>query len=114
MQLINQSTGRLVASQVGLAKTFWQRLKGLLGKKELPPGHGLAITPCYSIHTCFMRFPIDVVFLNKHGKVLHLIEHMTPWHFSPIIWNAVTVIELPFGSLQSSLLKPGDVLIFQK
>jgi len=113
MRIINQTRDKLVASQTILANTFLSRLKGLLGRQKLDPGQALALYPCSSVHTWFMKFAIDVVFLNSQGAVIHLQENLAPWRCSPIIRGAVTVVELPAGGIRSGSILMGDTLVFE-
>ncbi|SHE87710.1 DUF192 domain-containing protein [Desulforamulus putei] len=112
MQIINRSKEKVIANTVMMADTFWLRLKGLLGRKGLPAGEALVLYPCSSVHTCFMRFAIDVVFLNRQGKVVYQQENLVPWRFSPMVRDAVAVVELPLGSIKASGIEPGDTLAF--
>ena len=83
-----------------------------MGRKALAPGEGLWIEPCSSIHTCFMRFPIDVVFLDEKLSVVRVIASMKPWRFSTWVWKARSVLELESGTLRDSV-RPGDVVRIQ-
>lgn len=64
------------------ARTFGARLAGLLGRPPLRPDEALYLAPCASVHTCFMRYPIDVVFLDPAGRVLKVVEHLRPWRMA--------------------------------
>lgn len=79
-----------------VARTFWQRLKGLMGRKSLPPGEGMLILRCNAIHTCFMRFAIDATFLDKHDQVVKVVRNIRPWRLC--VWGgrrACKVLETP-------------------
>ena len=110
MQIINQATGQVISPYMTLANTFWSRLKGLLGRSSLGEGESLALLPCSSVHTFFMKFPIDVVFLNPKGSVIHLEENLKPWRCSKLVRQTHMVIELPIGTISSSRIKLGDTL----
>lgn len=69
----------------------------------MEPGEGLWIVPCPMIHTFFMRFPIDVLFLSRGLKVVRVIEGLAPWRLSPWVWAAHSVLELGGGSLRGSV-----------
>lgn len=112
MQIINQSNGVVMATNARLATSFWARLKGLLGRSQLPQGEALILKPCSSVHCCFMRFTIDVIFINQHNKVIHLQENMAPWRFSPFVSHAKAAIELPAGSIQRHGIVLDDTLLF--
>ena len=109
----NQTRGTLVAQEARVASSWWARLRGLIGRHELRPGQGLIIRPCSSIHTFFMSFPIDVVFVDKGNRVLQATHHVVPWRIGPIVPHSHYVIELPAGAIQASTTEPGDVLSVQ-
>ncbi len=110
MYIINRTRGVALAREARLAATWWARLKGLLGKKSLKPGEALVLTPCNAIHTCFMRFAMDAVFINDYGRVLQVCHAMPPFRFSARVKGAVKVVELPAGILQHSGTLVGDML----
>jgi uncharacterized membrane protein (UPF0127 family) len=85
---------------VEVAQGWWGRARGLLGRTELPAGHGLLITPCSAIHTLGMRFAIDVVFLDAQGRVVSQYGQVRP-HRLMIRGGrgAVAALELPAGTL---------------
>lgn len=91
-----------MADRVQVARTWRSRLKGLLFKSCLPENHCLVLQPCNSIHTCFMRFNIDVLFVNGAGTVVYLWENMPPFRFSPVVREARFVIELPAHTISST------------
>ncbi|MCQ2393242.1 MAG: DUF192 domain-containing protein [Kiritimatiellae bacterium] len=68
-----------------VAKSFFQRARGLIGRKSLAPGTGLLILRCNAIHTFFMRFPIDATFLDKNDQVVKIVRNIPPWR--PFIWG---------------------------
>lgn len=67
-------------------------------------GQGLWITPCKQIHTFFMNFPIDVLFMDKHHTVLAIHRSMTPWRISRIVWRACSVLEIAGGALSQDTI----------
>ena len=69
----------------GVAKSFLQRLRGLMWKDRLPHGEGLLILRCNSIHTCFMRFAIDATFLDDDGNVVKVVRNIRPWRLC--VWG---------------------------
>lgn len=111
MKCVHAKTGVVLAEQVELARTFCARLVGLMGRKNLAPGAALLLEPCPQIHTCFMRFDIDVVFLDVHNRVVAVVENSKPWRMSKIYPSARRTLELPGGCLQGRL-QVGDELIF--
>lgn len=105
----NRSTGRTLAARVRLADTPATRSKGLLGRDRLDPEEGLWIVPCPMIHTFFMRFAIDVVFLDRRLRVVRVLERLKPWRLSPWVLRAHSVLELAGGALDGGV-SVGDEL----
>ncbi len=101
----------VLANEVAVALTGWERLRGLLGRDELPAGEGLLIPSCRSVHSCFMRFPIDVVYLSGAGSVVKIVEKMAPWRLSACL-GADAVLELPAGWAQKMGLRVRHILAF--
>ena len=93
-----------------VAVSFWARLRGLIGSKPLEQGEGLLIIPCNSIHTHFMSFPIDVLFVSQEQKVVAVQQALQPWRFGGTHRAARFVIELPAGTVADSSTQPGDQL----
>lgn len=102
MQLINLSNGSILADKIEVADNFKKRLKGLIGRPGLNHGEAFVLLPCKSIHTCFMNFPIDVLFIDKEGRVLRTLEHVKPFKFSPIVSRSYLVVELPAGCIAAT------------
>ena len=119
MWMINKTKDRVMGEHVMLADTFWKRLKGLLGTSSLPRGHGLIITPCNSVHTFGMAYPIDVLFVDrnhriikivhKDHRVLKIVENMGSGKMSMASGSGY-VVELPAGTAQETECSVGDVL----
>lgn len=96
-----------LADRVALADAFFTRFRGLMLRKSLAPGEGLLLKNCSAIHCCFMRFPIDVVYLDKEMRVV-AVETVKPWHMGGIHPGAKHVLELEAGTAGS--LRPGTRL----
>ena len=111
MQCSVRRTGDVLAKQVEVANTFWARLVGLMGRRNLPAEAALLLDPCPQIHTCFMRFAIDAVFCDKTGKVLYIKENMKPWRWGRFVRGSRYTLELPGGSL-AGRVQVGDELLF--
>ena len=111
MKLVVERSGALVADHIDRAETFWSRLVGLLGHARLEPGHGLWIAPCNSVHTFFMRFTIDVAFLDKQGRVVRTVACLKPWRATKIYPKAHATLELCAGALAQAGVVAGDRLI---
>ncbi len=105
----NTTKGVTVATQVERADSYFSRCIGLLGRKSIDVGFGLWLEPCASVHMFFMRFPIDVVFLDREGRVVRVIEELKPWRVSPWVPSAQSALELAGGSLKGAV-ETGDIL----
>lgn len=92
------------------ARDFWSRGKGLLGRKTLGADAGLLIRRCNSIHTFFMQFPIDCVFVDRNLKVRAIYHDVRPWRLLLPVWGASSVIELASGTASRVNIKVGDQL----
>lgn len=112
--VFNQTKQTPVVLNLELADTFFTRFKGLMGRPPIADTAGLWITPCSDIHSCFMRFEFDAVFLDKNGTVLHLIEKMRPWRMSKWVKGAAGVLELNGGVIAKTGMQLGDHLVFQE
>ena len=108
--LVVTRTQRPLASNVTIAKTWWSKMAGLLGRSHLPANEGLLLPGCRSIHTCGMRFAIDAVFVDRGWQVVALKPNLVPWRLVWPVWKAWGVIELASGSLQHTDVKAGDWL----
>lgn len=95
-------------NNIETAESLWKRTIGVIGWKDFGAKGGLLLTNTNSIHTFFVRFPLDLVFLDNEMKILSLVENLKPFSFSPIVWRAKHVLEMPAGSIKKSSLKTGD------
>jgi len=102
-----------VASRIRVATSFLDRCVGLLTTSALLPEEGLWLKPCKCVHTWFMRYPIDVLFLNPAGEVLDWAT-LGPWRFSPWVAGAQGVVELQAGHVARSGIRLGDRLLLEK
>jgi uncharacterized membrane protein (UPF0127 family) len=111
-QAFNQTRQHFLATHLAVAQTHWSRLRGLLGVSEndFRNGGGLWIRPCRGVHTLAMRFPIDVVYLDRAGIVVHLVHDLHPWRFSPIRMQAASVLELPSHTVARTETALGDAI----
>ena len=108
MRIFNKSKNTVIAQNASLADTFSTRMKGLLGRDEIPAGEALVITKCRSIHMFFMRFAIDAIFVDQNGCVIGLIEHIKPFRLSPVFFRSESVIELKAGTIGATKTSLGD------
>ena len=112
MKIIKNHT--VLTEKASRAHSPWARLKGLLGRRALLPNEALVLSPCNSIHTFFMHFPIDVIFIDSRGEVLRLYSHLKPNRLTGIHWRAKEVIEVASGTIEQWKIKTGDMLKFEE
>ena len=109
MQILDQTRGSVVARKVRVANRFFERLRGLIGRPRLQPGEAFWLPFCQGVHTFGMKYPIDVVFLNKENRVVKLVQALQPNSFSPVVFQSASVLELPEGTLWKSKTQTGNV-----
>ncbi len=114
MIISNVTRQTVIAKDARLADTPLKRLIGLLGKKSLAPNEALIIKPCNSIHMFFMKFPIDVIFLDGENHAVGIVENIKPFQLSPLFWQARLAIELPIGAIKQSATQRGDIVRITK
>jgi uncharacterized protein len=107
--LVCDRTQDLLATDVEMASTRQDRRRGLLGRDGLDPGSAMILSPCAAIHTAFMRFPIDAVFLRRDGRVVRLVHDLQPWRIA-VSLRAHAVVELSAGVLKRHPIEVGDRL----
>ena len=106
-------TGLIVANRVKMATSRAQRAIGLLGRDHLDPGEALWIAPCHGVHTCFMRFSIDVLAMDRDGLVVDAVSMLKPWRLRLPKSGAFSVLELPAGTLLNAQTKIGHRITIQ-
>ncbi|MHB1357079.1 MAG: DUF192 domain-containing protein [Anaerolineae bacterium] len=111
IQVTNLTREQVLADNALLASTYWQRLFGLMGRKTLAPGEGLVIDPCSSVHTHWMRFAIDVIYVNKEHVVVGIDHNLRPWRLGRLYKRVQYVVELPAGRAHETDTQVGDQLI---
>jgi uncharacterized protein len=110
-RVFNTTKGTIIADQAEMATTFGTRLRGLLGRRWLRAGQGMVLQPTDSIHTFFMAFPIDVIFLDRSCRVLRVEPALPPNRLGPFLRHVHAVVELPVGALARTRTEPGDQLL---
>ena len=99
--------------KIKIAKSFFSRFMGLMGKESLPRETGLLIAPCQSIHMMFMRFSIDAVYIDKNFVIKKIVPNLRTWTGISICINAWGVIEINAGEAERLNLKVGEKLSFE-
>lgn len=112
-RLVNLRRGRILASQIHPADTFSKRFKGLCLRRKFPVGEALWLSPCRSIHTLGMRFPIDALFLDDRLRVVDVRESIEPGRLVRPVPRASSVVELPAGTVRHTGTEIGDQLIVE-
>ena len=105
----NQTRNVTLSDRTRIANTMASRMVGLLTTKSLAPGEGLWIEPCNQIHSWFMKFTFDALFLDKEGRVVKVVERMKPWKLTKIAFGARGVLELPEGTIAATGTQVGDL-----
>ena len=108
----NRTRRQYLATRLSVADTHWSRLLGLMGKtaSDFQQPSGLWIVPCRGVHTLGMRFPIDVLYLDRDRVVVHLEPGLQPWRLAPVRLKAASVLELPENTIGSTGTTIGDQL----
>lgn len=106
----NKTRQSFVATEVRIADAHWSRLRGLMATRPAEFGFGQAlwIVPCHGVHTCLMRFAIDLIYLDAEHVVVHVEENLRPWRLAPIRMDAKTVLEVPSHTVWHSGTNIGD------
>jgi uncharacterized protein len=113
MQVANITRNTVIATAVEVADSSAKRSKGLLGRKGLDPGTGLWIVPCEAVHTFWMKFPIDLIYLDREQRIRKLRSNVPAWRLSGCL-SAYSVLELPSGTIFESHTQTGDKLDFSE
>jgi uncharacterized protein len=107
---MNETKATAIGDKIAVADSFLPRLFGLMGKRSLPAGSGLWITPSSGVHTCWMRMPIDIVALDRNLRVVTADHAVRPWRLSGLSLRTNSVLELPVGQILACGLEIGDKL----
>jgi hypothetical protein len=110
IQAVDLTTDTVLARTVEMARTWRSRLRGLIGRSGLEPKTALHIEPCRQIHTFFMSFPIDAIFVDSEDRVVGVAHDLAPWRMSSYHPKAKAVVELPAGTAASAGVEVGHQL----
>lgn len=110
MKIYHSATGLCLAENVVLANTFFKRLRGLMFRRGISPAEALWLRPTNGVHTFWMLFAIDVIFLDRELRIVKLVENMRPFRVTSPHLSARSVLEMPAHSISRASLKIGDQL----
>ena len=110
MRIVNSTRQTILAEEARIANTMIARMRGLLGRSILADQEALVIIPCSSVHMFFMRFSIDVLFVDKNETVVGLCPSLPPWALSPVFMKSHCAIELPAGKIKATGTGIGDLV----
>ncbi len=102
----------MLADRVELADRWWLRLRGLLGRRRIEPGQGLLLRPCRAVHTLGMRFPLDVAFVDREGRVVACYPELGPGRRTRWHRPAAAALELAPGTLGAAGTRVGDLIVW--
>jgi uncharacterized protein len=112
LQVMLSSRALVLVEELFLALGPWSRLRGLLGYSPLLAFQGLLLRPCNGVHSFFMRFPIDVLFLDRGGQVVAMRPELRPWRMTPLFGEAYATLELAAGQIETTAVTVGDTVRF--
>lgn len=114
LRVVNATRGLVLADTLSLALDPWRRLRGLIGRPPLRIGEALLLRPCAAVHGAWMRYAIDVVFVDGEGRVVGLVTPLRPWSQSGYCRGACAALELPAGAVAAGGTALGDEVVFQR
>ena len=107
----NQTRECFLSLEVTAADTIFSRLRGLIGRLKLRSDEGIWVVPSRGIHTLGLLFPLDLIYLDEHHRVIHLVEYFPSFRIAPLKTQAESVLELATHTIYSSQTQPGDQLV---
>jgi len=110
MSAINQTKKTVLALDIRVARSFFERVRGLIGSSSLEPGEGFLIPSCKGIHTFGMNYPIDAIYINRGGEVIGIMSHLAPNSIGIVNFRAHSVLELPPGVIEGTHTEVGDLI----
>jgi hypothetical protein len=110
VSIVNRTRNSVLGTCIGVADQWWQRARGFLRRPEPREGEGLLLSPCRAVHMVGMAFPLDVIFVNRHGEVLALYAGLSPGRRSGWHRRAKYALEVPAGTIDSTDTRVGDVI----
>lgn len=114
MKILNACSGVVIADNVEIVRNVLAQVKGLIGRQRVDEGYAMVFPGCKQVHTFFMRFPIDVVFVNKENVVICIVNSLPRNRCTEFVFGSALAIEFPAGTVSKSGLRLGDMLSFEK
>jgi hypothetical protein len=112
--ILNRTRESVLGTKVGLADRWWLRARGFLRRPEPREGEGLLLNPCRAVHMVGMTFALDIMFVDRHGRVLALYPELQPARRSRWHATAKYAIELPSGTIEATRTEIGDLVAWQE
>lgn len=109
--MYNQTRECFLSLDVRAADTIFSRLRGLIGRLKLRSDEGIWVVPSRGVHTLGLLFPLDLIYLDEHYRVIHLVEYFPSFRIGPLKAQAESVLELPTHTIYSSQTQSGDQLV---
>ncbi len=110
LRIVNRTRDSVVGSRVGLADQMWSRARGFLGRPRPDHGEGLLLNPCRAVHTFGMKYPLDIIFLDRQGRVVALYQRLAPRRVTGWHARAKYALEVPSGTIAATATAEGDHL----
>ncbi len=110
----NEDRNAVMGDRVRVADRWWPRLRGMIGRPAPQAGEGLLLVPCQGVHMHWMRYALDIAFLDEAGRVVALYHGLRPWRFSKTHREAACAVELPVGTLSGTGTQVGDRLTWSE
>ncbi|MGE5629001.1 MAG: DUF192 domain-containing protein [Solirubrobacterales bacterium] len=114
MKLVNEISKKTISENLIRADNYYKRLKGLMFTDNLPENQALHIIPCNEVHTFFMKYNIDVLYIDKNNKIISMDEELKPGKIGRFVKGSNSVIELPPGKIKKECIEVGQVLSFSE
>lgn len=112
LRILNATRQSVLGTRIGVAETWWTRLRGLLGRPEPQPGEGLMLVPSKGVHMHGMKYSLDVIVLDHAGSVVRTYSGLQPGRRTPYHREAQYIIELPVGTIAATGTIPGDRVVW--